>query len=72
MEYKDPKSNEVLYGYSERDLTKLAEEIKKFRHITYALVVVLILFLILGIALVRYIDYHNILTNTARLIGGLG
>ena len=75
IEYKD-EDGKVLYGYSAQDLTKLhilleenTKEIKKSRMVSWALVIILVLLILLGFALIKYIDYHNILTNTVRILG---
>ena len=62
MKYKDPKTGQTLYGFSQEQLEHTNKQLKKTNQLVQVLVVLVVLFLLITIALVSWVDLNNVIT----------
>ncbi len=61
MKYKDPKGN-VLYGFSQENLERTNKELRKTNQLVQVMLVMMLIFLVITVALIFWVDFNNVIT----------
>lgn len=62
MQYQDP-SGKVLYGFSQENLEKTNRELRKTNRLLQTLLILVILFMLVMITTLFWLDMHNVITR---------